>query len=252
MRLLHIWYLIIIVLIFTACKKELSREGGSANVSRQCISCDYLPVCDSSVFVYVDSSSFGIDTAEATIYILGDTVLQGIKYNAITPFAGFDDGLLYHCNNGIYQSAVVLSELGINIDSIKKALLQGVSTPIPITPESIQIRNQSTITLLKTNVPVNTTWTDTLFTIKPLPFITIAAVWKSQLLAKDAKHTVLGKTYSNVMHVKSKPDLTIPGLPLPLNLEMEYYFAKDIGIIESKATTPDGIVSSRLYSYKLK
>src|SRR5205809_280809 len=100
-----------IFLLIAGCKKEYSYEGGG--VYRKCVGCEYLPLCDSSVFVYVDSSNT-VDTLTGVVRVGSDTSVDGTKYSHVTGFAAFPDGLLYNCDGGNYKTILDISSFGIN------------------------------------------------------------------------------------------------------------------------------------------
>ena len=108
--------------VLLGCKKEYSDEDG-AQSALKCVNCSYLPLCDSSQFVYVNATATGTDTTRNTVSILGDTVVNGKKFTRVSSIAAFDQGLLYNCDNQEYKVLVSLAALGVNTDSLKKALL---------------------------------------------------------------------------------------------------------------------------------
>src|SRR5215211_3500412 len=118
MLLRKLYFISALVIFFAGCKKEYSYEGG---VQRKCIGCEYLPLCDSSVFVYVDSSNT-IDTLTGIVRVGRDTSIDGTSYSHVTGFVAFPDGLLYNCDGGNYKTILDISSFGINIDSIVQAL----------------------------------------------------------------------------------------------------------------------------------
>jgi hypothetical protein len=81
---------ILLVVLASACKKEYSYEGGNG-ISRKCVGCEYLPLCDSSVFVYVDSSNT-IDTLTGIVRVGTDSSIDGKTYSHVTGFAAFPTG----------------------------------------------------------------------------------------------------------------------------------------------------------------
>jgi hypothetical protein len=65
--------ILLFALIATAisCQKELHGDGTTTTTTttnppvvppKVCVNCEYLPVCDSSVYIYVDSTSSGVDS----------------------------------------------------------------------------------------------------------------------------------------------------------------------------------------------
>ena len=130
-------YPVFVLLIFLSCKKEYSYEGG---LYRKCIGCEYLPLCDSSVFVYVDSANT-VDTLPGVVRVGNDTTINGIKYNHVTGFAAFPTGLLYNCDGGDYKTILDLVSLGINGDSLVQVLLGTIQLPFPLPPGTSPCRS---------------------------------------------------------------------------------------------------------------
>src|SRR5689334_17586784 len=90
-----------IVLIFVlitaaiSCQKELHGDGTESNTTtpppaKACVNCDYLPVCDSSVYVYVDSTASGVDSNTSVVHLLKDTLVSGVKYSGASTLGFFD------------------------------------------------------------------------------------------------------------------------------------------------------------------
>lgn len=235
-------------LLLVACQKEVGFEGGTApdpKASVRCTSCSYLPVCDSTQLSYIDSSAAGMDTIGSTLVILGDTVINGIKYTSVSPSAIFSQGLVYNCDGGNYRIYQQVPHLGLNIDS----LLQSLGLP----PGIITVPSHIQTTILKSGASAGATWSDTILKAAPFPLLTIVAKLDYKLEEKGIQRIVFGKTYSNVVHVSSKLNIAIPLMPLPFNVVVDYYFADSIGIIETR-TTNNGTLQSltRLFKYKIK
>jgi hypothetical protein len=232
-----------------ACQREIGFGDGTtpAPSNVRCTSCSYLPVCDSTKLVYVDSTAAGVDTLSSTLAILGDTTINGRKFTRITPFAAFNQGLLYNCDGGDYRIYQPVPDLGIDIDS----LIQILGLPFPIGPVPIPSKIETTI--LKTNVAAGTTWSDTVFTFSPLPMFSVVAKLDYKLEEKGAQRIVLGKVYNNVIHVSSRLNIAVPLVTIPFDFLVDYYFAESIGIIETKVVS-NGILQaqSKLLSYKIK
>jgi hypothetical protein len=238
-------------LLFFACQKEIHFAGGSGGgnnpppSSVRCTGCSYLPVCDSTTVTYIDSTATGVDTTESILMILGDTTINGRKFNRVTPSSVFPQGLLYNCDGGDYRIYQPVPDLGIDIDS----LIQSLGLPIGTVP--IPSRIQTTI--LKSGVNAGASWSDTVFQFMPLPLFNVVAKLDYKLEAKGIQRTILGKVFNNVIHVSSKLNLVIPLISFPVDVSINYYFADGVGIIES-ITTESGVVQSRsqLWQYKIK
>jgi hypothetical protein len=135
----------------TGCQREINFDKKDGE-TRKCINCDYLPVCDSSIFTYVDEVASQIDTNRNVVRILRDSVVQGRKFTTITTFGFFSSGAWYNCDNGTYQTIIATSDLGVNVDSLIVTLLNG----FPV-PPGAGFPKQITITSLKLGVAVGST-----------------------------------------------------------------------------------------------
>jgi hypothetical protein len=236
----------LLFLLVSSCSKDYSHEGG---LSRKCLGCSYLPVCDSSVFVYVDSSAAGIDTIHNAVRILADTTIDGTQYRQVSGLASFT-GLLTNCDNEQYKLVVNLSALGINLDSIAQVLLQQINLPIPLPPLNIPSTLKTTV--LKANSPVNTAWTDTIFNYGLPPLFSLSMGLDYKMTEVNVSRTVFQKTYTNVIHVNSTLNITSTLGNIPLDYELDFFFAKGVGIIELQIRSNNVLQQSeRLYSYVL-
>jgi hypothetical protein len=244
----HLLSLLALFIVLIACQREINFGDGTNNAAnRRCTSCSYLPVCDSTKLVYVDSTAFGTDTTRSTLAILGDTTINGRKFTRVTPFAAFGQGLLYNCDGGEYRIYQDVPHLGIDIDS----LVQSLGLPFPI--GAIPIPSKIETTILKSNAAAGATWSDTVFRFSPLPIISILAKLDYKIEEKGVQRVVSGKGYSNVIHVSSKLNIVVPLVPIPVDVSVDYYFANDVGIIETKTVSNGTMqVQSRLLQYKIK
>ncbi|MER3463204.1 MAG: hypothetical protein C4329_01000 [Chitinophagaceae bacterium] len=245
---------IFLAFLISSCAKEYSYEGGGTLANaRKCIACSYLPICDSSTFVYVDSNGRRIDTTRGTATILNDTTVNGITYTKVAGYATFGQGLWYNCANGDYKVLLSLSGFGINIDSIVHALLQTVQSPIPIPSNLIQVPDKFRTSILKTTLPVGGAWRDTIYSLSFPPLISIFLGLDYKILEKGVTRTVFNHTYNNVIHVQAKMAATLPaGINIPLTYTMDYYFSQDVGLIEAEAKNGTTLMqNSRLFAYHL-
>jgi hypothetical protein len=234
-------------LLVMRCQKELKYD--IPKTSKICINCDYLPVCDSSNFVYVDATAAGVDTNRNVVRILRDSVIQGKKFTAITTFGFFSSGAWYNCDNGDYQTLISTADLGINIDSLIKIFSGG----LPLPPGAIKFPGQIKITPLKSNAAAGSSWKDDIYTLNVPPLVNISVSLDSKLVEKLPSKTVLGKSYSDVLHVQSKLNATSSlGGNTPLDFTLDVFYARGVGIIEGQsADATGGGINRKLFSYKL-
>lgn len=240
----------ILSLFLAGCKKEYSYEGGYSNDN--CIICAYLPVCDSSQFTYIDSTIAGVDTVRTTMFLLGDTMINGNKFSKITPLAAFSQGLLYNCNNQEYKSFFSIAGLGINLDSVVNELVLTLPLPAPVPPNLIQVPENAIITFLKVNASVNATWMDTLINVGLPPLLTGYVGLEHKIMAKNITRLVFQNSFGNVIHVQSTLRVVTSLTSLPVDLSIDTYYAKDVGIIEMEVKhAGESQVLSKLCEYTL-
>jgi hypothetical protein len=202
--------------IFTACEKEYSAEngllpgggipgggggGGGGGGVTGCKSCTYQPWCDGSVYTYIDTSGGSATPSTSTLDIIADTSIDGKTYSKTLSEGNFS----YHnCTGGI-TSLIALQ-------------------PNPLGGSSIRVNT----TILKENLPVGSTWTE----VNPTG-AGVDNTYDYEIIAKGVSRTVLGVTYSDVIQVHQTLSVDIPIFgPLPVS-ETDYYFARNIGLIES-------------------
>lgn len=247
----HIPFIALLCILFLgACQKEIGFGDGS-NGNRKCISCSYLPLCDSSNLVYVDSSNT-VDTLNGYVRIGTDTTINGLLYTQVTGFAAFPNGFLYNCANQDYKTWLKLSDFGVNKDSLVQMILLGIQLPIPIPPNLIQIPDNFKTSFLKAGLAVNATWTDTLYTLSFPPLLNIVAGLNYKILEKGGSRTVMQHTYNNIIHVAGKLNVVST---LPVNVpayDVDYYFSRDVGIVEIQIRKA-GVLTrdTRLLTYHL-
>jgi len=248
MKLKHLLIGFGFLAVIVSCQKEISFEGESTTV--KCVNCTYLPFCDSSVFVYVNTTASGTDTATSIPRILGDTIVNGQKFTKVSAVSFFDEGLLYNCANEDYKVVFPTETLGLDLDSVLSEILQQL--PLPIPPGMIQVPSQFRTTVLKANAAVNQTWTDTLFNAGQPPLFSFFAGLKYTVKEKGVQRSVLQKNYPNVIHVQGEVILKSPLGSMPLGATIDYYFARGVGFIEIEVNDGTSIqLNSKLYSYKL-
>lgn len=237
----YFFTLFAIALIVMACQKEITGSGGDGTAapasSKKCTGCSYLPVCDSTKITYIDSTAAGLDTTTSTLVLLGDTLISGKNFTRVSPFAAFRQGLLYNCDGGNYSVYQAVPNLGINVDSLFQSL------GLPVSGVTVPSRIQATI--LKAGVAAGTTWSDTVMQFTVLPPLKATAKIDYTLSEKGVQRAVLGKTYSNVIHVASKLNIVVPLLPvtLPFDVSVDTWYAEGVGIVETR-TVNNGVVQS--------
>ncbi len=171
-----------------------------------CKACSYQPWCDGSTYNYIDTTDGVPGPVAETITILGDTMIGSggsiMHYDVTLTNAG---DTVYHNCDSINQ----ISTLILNINQ------GGVSTRV----KSV---------LIKSNLPVGGTWTETA-TVSGLN-ISI----NYSIIAKGISRTVPYGTFYDVIHVRQRISATIiPGFPATQVSQVDYYYANAVGLIES-------------------
>ena len=134
-----------------------------------------------------------------------------------------------------------------------QVLLGTIQLPIPLPPGLIQIPKQIKTSFLKTTVPLNGIWTDTIYSLSFPPLLSIFAGLEFKVIEKNVQRTVFQKTYPNVIHVSGKLKFvsTLGSFPIPAYV-VDYFFAKDVGIIEIQIRNNNVLTRvTKLWSYKL-
>jgi hypothetical protein len=238
---------LLLLVVFFSCKKEYSLEGAD---NKNCINCTYLPVCDSSVYVYTDSSATGLDTLTNVMSVFGDTIINGKTFRGVSGFATFNTGLYANCDNQDYRLLFSTAALGLDLDSIVNDLL--TQLPFPIPPGLINVPTTIQTSVLKAGLPVNSTWNDTIFSVAIPPLLTFSLGLDYSIVGKGLQRSIYQNNYNDVIHVRSSLALTSSVINIPLDISIDYFFARDVGIIEvqlSEASVVQRVL--KLYSYQL-
>lgn len=199
-------------ILLTACDKEYSTEngftpgsggnGGGGGNTGTCKSCVYMPWCDGSEYTYVDTSFGGsATTTTSTLDIVADTTIDGKIFSKTIS----DGSASYHnCTNGI--TTVIVYNLSATGGTVEKLAS----------------------TFLKENEAVGATWQD-----QNLNGIGQTVLYDYEIISKGSSRTVLGVTYNDVIHVHQTASIDVPILGNLVTGETDYYYARNIGLIES-------------------
>jgi hypothetical protein len=253
--------------LIAGCAKEYSLEGsGQLPTNGRCISCTYLPFCDSSEFTYLVN---GTDTLGGAVHLLGDTSIGGQTFNKVGGYAVFNAGLFYNCANQEYRGAFPLAQFGLNADTLRALIRPVLDSLLPLPPGSgspaLSIPDPFYTTILKANAPAGTMWLDTLLSVSiPItqgPFtinVRLYAGIEYTYLEKDISRTVPAGSFPFVQHVQGKPKIGIASIfPIPLPLpaidgQVDFYLAKNVGMVELNVSDSTGVRSSaKLLHYRL-
>ncbi len=192
--------LVICCLLFSACQKEISPDV-PASANSACKACSYYPVCNGSIYNYVDSTSGIANAVTENIVIIKDTTFDGKVFQQVN-----SGGLtsFYNCTAG--ETRVVIFNLMTSVGLVPK---------ISITP-------------IKSNQAVGAVWSDTLSN-----GLGQRVEYDYTMAAKGLTKTLLGVTYNDVMQINLVVTLSEPGFPTVVAATSEYYYANNIGIIEA-------------------
>ena len=171
-----------------------------------CKACSYQPWCDGSSYNYIDTTDGVPGPVAETITILGDTMIG--SGGSIMHY----DLTLTNAGDTVYHNCDSINQISTLILKINQG---GVSTQV----KSV---------LIKSNLPVGGTWTETA-TVSGLN-ISI----NYSILAKAISRTVPANTFNDVIKVRQTISATIiPGFPATQVSQVDYYYARAVGLIES-------------------
>lgn len=225
MRLLIFLVGFIFSLTFASCQKELTWGGEnvenpnpdstSTNPSTaNCKDCTFQPLCEGSIYNFEITTPAGTTQRTDKFHFLKDSTINGKVFKNLETAPGLGN-VFYNCTDNI------LTLYGTDLTGMAGSNLPKMET-----------------VLLKANQPVGTTWTSTVR--NPLGQNNI---FTYKIEEKDINYSVLGKNYSNVIHVSSVT--SVDGIEGSVT---HYYFARNIGMIASEIF----FMGESIYSQKLK
>lgn len=229
--------LLICLGILSACKKDApdfvkpgefplgTTIGGGNSGGGAAASNSYQPVTVGSYWKFVNT--IGNTTDNSTVTVSGKTQIFNNKtyYEAIQESQSFgtQTGYWYNSNNTYAQRSNTYVN-NVTVD----------------------------LTYLKDNLAVGETWTATISDDGKINGVPARVIGK--ILEKGISHNVNNKTYNEVIHtsVDLQYDLFSEG-KFNTVLTYEFYAAKGVGLIETKALSGEVVVSTiKLIDYKIK
>lgn len=218
-----------------ACQKELSLEpGGNTPInplpppppgsSTNCLSCEYLPVCDGTKYVFQDSSA-GVTRLDSTVLdFLADTTITNVPFKKIKDIPT-NQNFYYSCTNNVFQvfSYQLTGTGGTTLSNLR-------------------------LTLFKSNEPVGTRWKDEVNNAGTI------TEFRYVLAGKNLTRQVLGTTYTNVIQVIDTAVTIVPLIGEIPGAIRTIYYARAVGVIESNIIdvfTGSMILNRKLKSYRL-
>lgn len=208
LRILSI--LAILTTAFLSCKKGNNEPAETLNNT-------YQPVTKGSYWKYNEVSPYG--TKVSTTTMTGEKVV---------------------INNRIYDEYTTvidgLNTTGIGYFYVKDGIIMATAS------------SSSEALFLKENAAVGETWIFMGPMNDEVPGNITSETYSiiAKVIEKGIAHTVAGKTFKNVIHIKHIQQFT-SGATVDLN---DYYIAKGVGMIERKKA--DGTFSSLLIDYSIK
>lgn len=176
----------------------------AGSITTNCKACAYVPMCDGSSYTYVDTTSQGAATNVQNVSFERDTLIDGAVYQKFN-VTGSQGTLYYNCAAGV-----------TNIVTFNVAFSGAV---IPRIDE----------TLLKANSPVGTTWQNSINLGSG-----VTATYDWSIAEKGISRSVLGNTYPDVIRVHLSVSTAIPGVGTIPAAEGDYYYGKNVGLIENE------------------
>jgi hypothetical protein len=209
--------LMALIVLFYSCSKSTSIEGGFVpnNNNGPCVSCSYIPWCDSTGYHYIDTTNTGTNDYNVYLSLISDTTIDNVIYTK-TLQAG---NIVYHrCNNN--NTSLIRDINGI----------------------------RSTNTILKADLNLGNTWQE----VNPGSGTNVITDYR--IMGKAVNRDVLGTIYRDVIWVREKVSINSPVFGNIISSETDNYYAKYIGLIESiirDGQTGNQILHRVLESYQL-
>lgn len=209
---------LIILSSIYSCKKEETFNGVSLKTLNNGVTtCEYAPFTLGSTFTY--EAGLPGNITEVTWETGDPETINNKTFIKVNNFSGSEDIPTYfNCEDGEYN-IIIQNVAGIsgNLDLI----------------------------YLKENVPVNTTWQDTVF--QSNSGTTTLNRYNWTYIEKKDNHTVKGNTYSDIIHINLVFTVEYDGFILTTD-ETDYYWARGVGLVESLGTN----VNYQLVSHSIE
>ncbi len=199
------------MILLTSCQKELTFENsgpsGGGSSSSNCKSCNYFPVCNGSAYTYLDTIMGNPSERKATYTVIKDTTIDAKTFVKYT--VGDGNFSYYNCTNG-ESRGIAYNAIGLQGNMVDKL----------------------DIIMLKENAPVGANWISSAINQQNQEI-----QFRDTIVAKNISKTVSAKNFTDVILVKVIAGIN---LPQPFDffpfIQTDYYFAKNVGLIEMIAT----------------
>ena len=207
---MRFFYLVTIVCaILVSCEKEKSYESGSGtgtsgSVSNaDCKACIYIPICDGAWYNYADTTAGLAQTVSDTFRYVKDSVIGAKTFKKFLSTSQ-QTYSFFNCTDG---------------DT--RLLSYGAVTSSGATVSKVEL------SLLKANLPLSGTWTDTLINGSGQ-----TVIYADSIAQKAVSRTVNGQTFPDVIQVHVETSIYVPGFGSLTTNATDYYYARAVGLIE--------------------
>lgn len=206
--------ILIITSSIYSCKKDETFNGVSLKTLNNGVTtCQYAPFTLGSTFTY------DVEGTEVMWEAADPETINGQTFIKVNNFYGSEDYPSYfNCEDGEYN-LIIQNVEGINGDL--------------------------DLIYLKENVPVNTTWENTVSQLNSGATTLNRYTWT--YVEKKDNHTVNGTTYNDVININLVFTVEFDGFSV-LTDETDYYWARGIGLIETSGNS----INYKLVSYNIE
>ncbi len=203
-----------LAIFLISCQKEVSLEkstggGGAGSGLVACKDCIYIPMCDGTWYTYNDTLLGNAQIATDTLRFIKDTTISSLSFKKfLSPAA---QAFSYvNCNNGISR-VIAYNPIGAGGTTV----------------------NKIDLTMLKANLAVNGSWTDTIDNGTGQQVL-----YTSTIKAKGISRTLNGQVFADVIHVYVETGIDLPGFGFFLTNTSDYYYARGVGLVEALIEDP--------------
>jgi hypothetical protein len=217
MKQVH-FYSLLLVILFSACKKSTTEEPAPAPVGFQwpAGTSDYAPYTNGSTFTFETSTGTPAVIDSFTYTVAKDTPINGLTFRKLVSNKPALASTYYANYNA-----------GVNTEITYNFNFQGFTIP------------QLTQTVLKETVAVNGTWTEPLTLNIPGVPIPVTVTFTHTMLQKDITKNILAKDYPNTFEVKQviSIDPALAALAgIPASVTINNFYSKAVGRVQREAT----------------
>ena len=181
-------------------------------------STDYQPLTTGTTWRYQNTQDGKTDTSSLTITGKTKTIDTKTFYEIIEKTGAVLDTSYYYKGNNIYISNTQNYADGVGTEFI----------------------------YLNDNEAVGYTWSGQAVASNPL----VTGTYTGKILEKNISKTILGKTYTNIIHTQIVITITVFGIPGTITNDM--YIAKGIGIVQADINDGTDTSTAKIIDYSVK